>query len=195
MALLRACADVVLVGSATVRASPNASWTAEAAYRDLAEPLRELRSRLGLDEHPAIAIVTTGGGLPVGHPILERRPIVLTTDAGAQRLAPELPGADVVALPGGDGVDARAAVAALRERGHRRILSEGGPTFFGSLVEAALVDELFLTLSPLLAGRGVEGVLSLVEGSQLLPDRRVSSELRGVRRHGSHLFLRFALTR
>src|SRR5205823_3984033 len=48
MALLRACADVVLVGSATVRASPNAVWTAEAAYRDLAEPLRALRVHLDL---------------------------------------------------------------------------------------------------------------------------------------------------
>jgi riboflavin biosynthesis pyrimidine reductase len=195
MALLRACADVVLVGSATVRASPNAVWTAEAAYRGLGAPLGELRSSLGLPEHPAVAIVTTGGGLPVGHPILDRSPIVLTTVAGAQRLARELRTAEVVALPGTDSVDPRAAVDALRERGHRRVLSEGGPTFFGSLVDAGLVDELFLTLSPMLAGRGAEAVLSLVEGAHLLPDRRVASELRGVRRHGAHLFLRYALVR
>jgi len=193
MALLRACADVVLVGSATVRASPNAVWTAEAAYPPAADALLELRRRLGLEERPAIAIVTSGAGLPVAHPILERAPIVLTTEAGAARLAPELPGADVVQLPGGERVDAGAAVAALRERGHSRILSEGGPSLFGSLLEAGLVDELFLTVSPLLAGRSLDAVLSLVEGVQLLPDRRVAGELRGVRRHGAHLFLRYVL--
>ncbi len=173
MALLRACADVVLVGSATVRASPNAVWTAEAAYPPAADALLELRRRLGLEERPAIAIVTSGAGLPVAHPILERAPIVLTTE--------------------GERVDAGAAVAALRERGHSRILSEGGPSLFGSLLEAGLVDELFLTVSPLLAGRSLDAVLSLVEGVQLLPDRRVAGELRGVRRHGAHLFLRYVL--
>jgi len=43
--------------------------------------------------------------------------------------------------------------AVLRERGHALILSEGGPTLFGSLLTADSVDELFLTVSPLLAGR------------------------------------------
>lgn len=193
MALLRACADVVLVGSATVRASPNGKWTAEALAGEHAGTIRELRERLGMPEHPAVAILTTGGGIPVGHPVLERSPIVLTTDAGAQRLEPELPGCDVVALPGGDGVDVRAAVAALRERGLRRILSEGGPNVYGSLVDARLVDELFLTVSPLTAGRGAEAALALVEGVEFLPARNVASELRGVRRAGEHLFLRYSV--
>ena len=83
------------------------------------------------------------------------------------------------------------AIAELRERGRRRILCEGGPTLFGSVLAAGLVDELFLTVSPLLAGRG----LSLVEGVELLPDLRVAGTLAGVRRHGAHLFLRYALER
>ncbi len=66
---------------------------------------------------------------------------------------------------------------------------------FGSLVASRLVDELFLTVSPLLAGRaGTEVRLGLVEGVELIPETRVAGHLRSVRGHGSHLFLRYALT-
>jgi riboflavin biosynthesis pyrimidine reductase len=195
MALLRACADVVLIGSGTLRGSPRAVWTAEAAYPDAATALHELRRSLGLPAEPRLAIITSGAAFPADHPILERRPAVLTTEAGAARLQPLLPGADVVAVSAGECVDLTAACAALRARGHGRILSEGGPHLFGSLLAGRLVDELFLTVSPLVAGRSPLGphVLSLVEGVSLLPGRRVASVLRGIRRDGSHLFLRYAL--
>jgi riboflavin biosynthesis pyrimidine reductase len=86
-------------------------------------------------------------------------------------------------------------VAALRALGHGRILSEGGPHLFGSLLADGLLDELFLTLSPLVAGRSSKAGedLSLVEDLALLPDRRVAFELHGIRRHGEHLFLRYAV--
>jgi dihydrofolate reductase len=87
--------------------------------------------------------------------------------------------------------DLASQIDELRVRGCRRILCEGGPTLFGALLAAGLVDELFLTVSPFLAGRG----LSLVEGVELLPDRRVAGTLAGVRRHGSHLFLRYLIER
>ena len=86
------------------------------------------------------------------------------------------------------------ALAALRsEFGVRSVLCEGGPRLFGSLVAAGLADELFLTLSPVLAGRDLDPRLSLLEGAQLLPDRSVTGDLMSVRRHGSHLFLRYRL--
>ena len=145
MALLRACADAVLVGSGTVRAHPNNKWTAEAAFPALAGHFAELRRSLGLRPQPE-----------VDRPVAARRPR-----------------------------DHR------RRAARRRILCEGGPTLFGALLADKLVDEVFLTLSPLLAGRG----LSLVEGVDLLPDTRVAGTLAGVRRHGSHLFLRYLLAR
>jgi riboflavin biosynthesis pyrimidine reductase len=74
------------------------------------------------------------------------------------------------------------------------IVSEAGPTLFGQLVAASLVDELFLTVSPLLAGRALGMRLSLVEGVELLPERRISGRLRSVRANDSHLFLRYALS-
>jgi riboflavin biosynthesis pyrimidine reductase len=179
MALLRACADVVLVGAGTLRASPSAAWTPAAAFPPLADTFAELRRELGLSPEPAIAVVTRGTALPVPAERLRRQPIVLTTGG-----EPEL-------------ADLGPAIDALRARGYRRILSEGGPTLFGSLLSAGLVDELFLTLSPLVAGRSsvAERALSLVESVELLPERRVAASLRGVRRSGEHLFLRYALER
>ena len=64
----------------------------------------------------------------------------------------------------------------------------------GSLLAARLVDELFLTVSPLLVGRpGGDERLGLVEGADLLPGGPVAGRLLGVRRDGGHLFLRYEL--
>jgi riboflavin biosynthesis pyrimidine reductase len=73
------------------------------------------------------------------------------------------------------------------------VLAEAGPTTFGSLVANALVDELFLTVSPVLAGRLGPGRLALVEGVELLPQARVALSLLSVRRARNHLFLRYRL--
>jgi hypothetical protein len=56
------------------------------------------------------------------------------------------------------------------------------------------VDELFLTVSPLLAGRsGLSERLGLVEAAELLPEHTEQARLLGVRRDGAHLFLRYGL--
>ena len=82
------------------------------------------------------------------------RTIVLTcasADAHRRRQLSQV--ADGV-LCGDDVVDPAAARHALEARGHRRILSEGGPTAFADLVSAGVVDELCLTVSPTLIGPG-----------------------------------------
>jgi riboflavin biosynthesis pyrimidine reductase len=193
MALLRSCADALLMGAGTFRASREARWTAESLYPDGAATLAELRRRLGLAPAPELAVVTQSGRLDPEHPAFEVGVLVLTTDRLARPLARALPhGATILAL--GQEVGAQVAVQALRDRGHRLVLSEGGPTMLGSLVAAGAVDELFLTLSPFLAGStpGSER-LSLVAGVQLLPDLHLAGSLMSVRRGGSHLFLRYAL--
>jgi len=161
MALLRACADAVVVGSKTVLASPRNLWTAEAAYGEHADAFAELRRTLGLAEHPDLVVLTRARDLDVRDEVRERLSV----------------------RP-----DAAEAIAELRARGRRRILCEGGPTLLGRLVADECVDELYLTLSPIVAGEG----LSLVEGVELLPGQRVAATLAGVRRDGSHLFLRYA---
>ncbi len=193
MGLLRACADAVVVGSGTLNASPRSLWTAEQAFPAAAEAFAELRRRLGLRPLPVVAVLTGSGSVDPTHPALGPDALVLTTAHGAERLERHGPfPAEVVALGEGASADAARAVELLRGRGHARILSEAGPHVFGALVHAGLVDELFLTLSPVLAGRSGQTLrLGLVEGRELLPRRGAQARLVDVRRHGAHLFLRY----
>jgi riboflavin biosynthesis pyrimidine reductase len=196
MGLLRALADVVLVGTGTMLASPQGTWRPERVYPPAAEAYAELRRARGRGERPAVAIVTSGASFDPAHPIVASGALVLTTE----RAAPELravvpPASEVVAVNDGDWVDLVLAVEALRERGHSLVLSEAGPTTFGELLAQAAADELFLTVSPVFAGRvRAARRLSLVEGVELLPQTHIGGDLVSVRRHGDHLFLRYRIT-
>jgi riboflavin biosynthesis pyrimidine reductase len=187
MGALRACADAVVVGSGTLAASPGGLWTPAQAYSDAAGPYDDLRRELGLSAALQVVIVSASGDLDPAHPAIEAGALVLTTEAGAARLGDR---AKSVALGTGTKVDPAAAVSALHARGHRRLLLEGGPHVIGSFLEAGAVDELFLTISPLLVGMP-ETRLGLVEGANLLPGLR--TRLLGIRRGGDHVFLRYGI--
>lgn len=193
MGLLRAHADAVLIGAGVLRDSPRGTWLPEAVYPAGREAFAALRRRRGRPPAPEVAVVTGRGSIDPRHPRLERGALVLTSEAGAERLAPALPPAsELVVLGEGPRLDGRAVVEALRARGHRLVLSEAGPHLFGALLAAGAVDELFLTTSPLLAGDAGPGSrLRLVEDADLVPPL----ELRplSLRRHGRHLFARYAL--
>ncbi len=192
VALLRACADAILIGPGTLRASPRATWDAASLYPAAAAGFSELRALRGRPPQPEVAVVTSGGSLDPSHPVLETGAVVLTTAAAAPGLRSAVPAAtDVVATGDGDRVDLAAAIAALRERGHEIVLSEAGPSVFAQLLAACLVDELFVTVSPLVAGRATVFRPSLADGVELLPGSRAGGTLGSVRRHGSHLFLRY----
>jgi riboflavin biosynthesis pyrimidine reductase len=195
MGLLRAFADAVLIGSGTLRASTRGLWTPARAYPPAAGAFAELRRGLDRPADPERVVLTGTGELPVRHPLFADGALVLTTDAGANVLDGRLPGAStVVSLGDATTVDVRAAVTALRARGHELILSEAGPRVFASLLEAGLVEELFLTVSPLIAGRGRRGSrLGLVEGFEALRGELRDGRLLSVRRDADHLFLRYEL--
>ncbi|MFL6128306.1 MAG: dihydrofolate reductase family protein [Mycobacteriales bacterium] len=149
-ALLRDLADVMLVGAGTIR-------TEGYSYPDFGADRRARRRALGLAELPTFAVVSGSLDLDprsrlfAGAPV---RTVVLTSAAApAGRRAALEPVADVVAA-GADRVDLAAAVDALAARGLRRVLCEGGPALLGGLVAAGRLDELCLTVSPLLAGPG-----------------------------------------
>jgi riboflavin biosynthesis pyrimidine reductase len=194
MGLLRASADVVLVGASTVRAEPEHRWTSEFVYPQAASDFARLRDVLGLGREPRLAVVTAGGNLDPSIPALERA-LIVTTRAGARRVGSDLPsGAELLVAGCADHVDLTDVVAELRARGHERVLSEGGPTVVGQLMERGLVDELFLTISPVLLGRTqAEGRPGLVEGADLLGIDAPPAEVISVRKHRSHLFLRYSL--
>lgn len=191
MALLRACAEGVLVGAGTMRDTP-IPWTARAVFPELADEFAALRRALGMRPDPDLLLLTATGQIDAGHPALHAGARVLTTEAGARQLGTSLPPASTVhVLPGTDALDISEAVRFFREQGYGRILSEAGPKVTGQLVECGLLDELFVTVSPVLAG-GIEGdAVGLAEGVRMLPGRRQDRPLLSVRRHGSYLFLRY----
>jgi riboflavin biosynthesis pyrimidine reductase len=194
MGLLRAFADVVLIGAGTLRAESAHLWTADRVYPPAADAFRSLREYLQLPPTAPLAVVTASGNVDPALPALEGG-LILTTAPGAKGLASRASGGvRVLGLGDGELVSAADVVAALRAAGHRSILTEGGPHLFGQLLAAGLVDQLFLTLSPALAGRDRNsGQIGLVEGTALLPDIDIRGRLLSARKSGSHLFLRYDL--
>jgi riboflavin biosynthesis pyrimidine reductase len=194
MALLRGLADAVVTASGTLAGSPTGTWSPARAHPGSAELLAELRRVRGQPEVPELAILTGSGAIDPGHPALAGRAVVLTTAKGASRLRGRVPEpVELVPLAADGAIEPAAAIAALQARGHRSILLEAGPRTFGVFAVAGVVDELFLTLSPLLTGGSAETRLSLVEGVEPLRDGLVRGELLSLRRHDGHLFLRYRL--
>ncbi|QTR06039.1 pyrimidine reductase family protein [Saccharothrix algeriensis] len=182
-ALGRDLADVVLVGARTALIEGYQGVKA-------GEVRRERRARLGLAEVPPIAVVTARCSVEPTSPLLTGTtapPIVLTTSSAPaeRRAALAAAGADVV-VAGDDEVDPRAALAALDERGLRRVDCEGGPTLFGALIAEDLVDVLCVTFAPLLTG-GDAGRIA----TGPLPAAPRDLELASVLRHESALLLRY----
>lgn len=191
MGLLRACADAVVIGAGTLRATPGHLWTAGHVFPDLAGSFVELRKRLGRAPDPLLVLVTASGDVDASHPAVAKGALVMTTRDGARAIGGRLPATcEVVELGAGKVLDMVEVVGELRRRGLQVVLSEGGPHLVGQLIEQGLLDELFLTVSPVLAGRGEEKRLGMVEGVELLPKAGVWTELLSLRRHGGYLFTR-----
>jgi riboflavin biosynthesis pyrimidine reductase len=196
MGLLRAMADVVLVGAGTVRASPGTGWTPARAYPPAADSYRDLRERLGLSPDPTTIVVTARGALDPNHPAFRdpAPPTVIAAPNGAAERLRSLgfrPGIRIESQ--GDGTVAPAALVEVAARlGARVVLTEGGPHLLAGLAAAGLLDELFLTLAPQLVGRdhSVQR-LALLEGVAMAPEQARWGQLASIRRGGDHLFLRY----
>ena len=195
MGLLRACADTVLLGAGTLRDSPGHRWTPEHVFPAAAEEYTTLRRDLGRAASPRLALVSASGDIDVQHTGLVPGTVIFTGDAGAARLRGRL-AAGVAVRSFGDAsrVTMPRVVEALRDDGDRLILNEGGPSVFGQLLQARLVDDVFLTVAPSLLGRAsTEERLGVVEGTLFEPETAPKLDLRSVRRNGSHLFLRYGI--
>src|SRR6202171_3917486 len=92
MGLLRACADAVVIGAGTLRATPGHLWTPGHVYPDLATEFTVLRSNLGRSREPLLVLLTASGKLDFSHPALVKGAIVVTTAAGAKRIGGRVAG-------------------------------------------------------------------------------------------------------
>ncbi|MFI1158397.1 dihydrofolate reductase family protein [Streptomyces sioyaensis] len=194
MGLLRSCADAVLIGAGTLRATPRHLWTPDHVCPQAAPDFGELRRSLRRATQPELAVVTARGDVPTEHPALQSGALVATTVDGARRLDGRLPAACQILTPGEGSILRMADVlAALHAHGHAVVLTEGGPHLIGHLLGEGLLDELFLTTSPVLAGRADSSRPGLIAGLELLPNRPVWTDLISARRRGSYLFLRYRL--
>ena len=147
---MRQIADVVLIGAETVRREGYAPIR-------LSERARALRRQRGLSPVPPVAVVSRSLDLDLSSSVFARaheeaRTLLITCAAAdPQRL--EMAREVATVLIAGQGrVDPATALRALAERGHRVVLCEGGPRWLGELVAAGRLDELCLTLSPLMGG-------------------------------------------
>jgi riboflavin biosynthesis pyrimidine reductase len=184
---MRTLADVVLVGARTVR---------EEGYGPIRLPEARRASRVsqGLPETPPLAVVSRSLDLDWDSRAFaeappDRRTILVTCRAApAGRLEQAREVADVL-VAGDQSVDPDELMAQLAERGLRRVLCEGGPSWLGELVAAGLVDELCLTVSPMMGGDPLP-VAVFPPGSPL-----TGFGLRQVLRDGDSLFLRYEVRR
>jgi riboflavin biosynthesis pyrimidine reductase len=193
-ALLRALADVVLVGSGTLRASGSGARTAAAIYPDATAEFARLRQSIRLAPVPATLVATGRGDLDPRHPLFAD-PSAGAVVAGPRKALDRLRAAGIpghVRLEPLASGDPRELLAVASHLGAGLVVSEAGPHLAGELLAAGLVDELFVTVSPGLAGRSPETPrLSLVEGAAMGSSPRWMGLL-SARRSGSHLFLRYS---
>lgn len=181
---LRVNADAVLIGAGTARASRSVP----VVPADLADR----RRREGHAPQPLLVVVTGSGDLPLDHPLFaptSRQPVLFTS----RRLQPgrqeALSARARLHALGEAEVDLAAALRLLRqEYGVERLLTEGGPTLNYFLFRDGLLDELFWTVSPQVAGAA--GDHTLVDGPQLLSPRPRLSLLSAYL-EASELFLRY----
>ena len=180
---LRTKFDAVLIGAGTLRA--------EGYGPIIRDPeIRDRREAEGLEPAPVAVVMTRSGDLPFDCGLFTEGigRVVIVTDAFGELPAMPTP-VEVLEPGGGDSVEA--AVAHLQDQGVRSILCEGGPDILGQLIGTGLLDELFLTLTPLITGE--TDAPRVVEG--LSPDRPVEFDLVDLLTADGDLFTRYRLRR
>jgi riboflavin biosynthesis pyrimidine reductase len=180
--VLRSLADVVVVASATMRAEQYGPAVLDSTVQDA-------RRERGQTPVPKIAVVSRTCQFDWSTPFFTaaaERPMVITVSSAAEvDLARAAEVAEVI-VAGEVDVDLPRAIAELGSRGAKSVLAEGGPTLNGELARADLMDELCVTLSPLLASGDAKRIIA---GSAL--DNLEPLDLCSICEEDNYLFLRY----
>ena len=178
---LRTIADAVLVGPATVKAE---------SYGDLAArpERRERRRAAGLAERPLAVLISRSGNIPWGAGLFAAPGQPVLIYAGADTRPPGEVAADVTVRRLESPTPAAALEDLRAQHGVRVLLCEGGPSLLHSLLAEDLVDELFLTLVPVVVGDDSQ---PRIASGGSLPGGPRGLDLRWVLRSGGELFLRY----
>jgi len=203
MGLLRASADAVMVGAGTLQeTSAKSLWTPEYTYPDAKHLYAEYRvNTLHKPEYPLLVVVSGSGRLEFEREVFQTpamHTVVITTLAGKDELtrrgAATLGSVEIHALNSSSGSIAPSAILQLLQSqfGVKTLLLEGGPTLFGQFLTAETIGELFLTLSPQIAGRkGDTNRPAVVEGVEFVPDSAPRFQMVSVKQKGAYLYLRY----
>ena len=200
MGLLRAAADVVIVGSGTLAADPRHVWTPQAICPELAGDYARLEQALGKRQPSLNVVVSASGAINLRRPVFASHKVpalLMTTAAGAKRLGKQrVPEAlQIRVIPARRGEIRAAAILdeLSRETTGGRILVEGGPRLLATFYGEGLMDEQFLSLAPQIAGRDSgDNRLGLVMGRTFAPRHPLWGTLIDARRGRRLLFLRCA---
>jgi riboflavin biosynthesis pyrimidine reductase len=162
MDLLRAHADAVILGMGTLRTEQRLQRPRPRGpvFRIVDPELQQLRARLGRRRERNVLVTARAAFQLSDYAVFDGELVdatVVTTHEGARRLDSQRerhPNVDIVAVdPAGDSVDLPQAIAALQQRyGIRYLLCEGGPSLYSGMLTAGLIDEKFLTVSPIEVG-------------------------------------------
>jgi riboflavin-specific deaminase-like protein len=180
---LRTQADAVMVGAGTIRT--------ERYGRIVRRPeLRERRVAEGLAPDPLAVVVSARLALPPDLPLLQDPDSTVAVLTASEDELPDVPArVEYLRGPAGVELELRPLIERLRaEYGVRSILCEGGPSLNESLVGEGLVDELFLSIAPKLAGGPP---LTILSGDPL--EEPISTSLVSLFEHDGHLFGRYRL--
>jgi riboflavin biosynthesis pyrimidine reductase len=197
MGLLRASADAVLVGAGTFGdVSPSHLWTADYIYPDGALLYKAYRG--SQREHPLNVVVSGSGRIDMSRAIFHTpgiKSVVITTARGKQRI-------DEACANANCSVQTRVVVGSITaaemirllhaEFGVERLLHEGGPVLFGQFLQERLIDELFLTIAPQIAGRSLTTERpALVRNVAFMPEDAPWLQLVSLKQSGDLLYLRY----
>jgi riboflavin biosynthesis pyrimidine reductase len=147
---MRQIADIVMVGAETVRREGYGPVS-------LTEDAQAQRRRKGQTPTPALAVVSKSLAFDWTAKVFtdapeDARTYLITCSAADPARRAESEAVAELIVAGADRVEPATAMQALAELGHRVVLCEGGPTWLGQLVAADRLDELCLTIAPLMGG-------------------------------------------